>query len=554
MKKKIGAMLIAAALLTSAAAYADGVKLTDIVNDTVTVSGTAKSAGEQINILIIPNGTTLSEAELDATKVVYQSFVTAGEDKQYKREIKLDGGADGYMEYLVYTGTKTEPDMIVIASFDKKKDKAKNLTSGDYQKVFDTLNSEQDRKILGINEEYVQKAKLSDVANKLIERLGSESFDFDNADKTLAAKDMEKLNTIIKEICLTDCYNNNSATLFANDEFLYGDVLGFDKLGVYDGYKNTLNDTGRQNVQNGLTGRGFSDIGALRAYFARLTMFNAIHNDVNAGGYGHITTLFTNENIDYAGLALPTYKQLSSKAGVNSQLVVDNSLTLDNFEAKIEEYAAAEIGGGAGGISVSPGAGSSASSSGITVGGTIKPAEEPTAAFADLSGFEWAEEAILFLNEKGILSGTGENIFAPQNKLTREQAVKIICTMKGYAPAETTADFDDVDQNAWYAPYIAQGIANGIVNGVSEREFGIGRSITRQDFVTMLYRSLDIQEQYEGILSFDDASEIADYAKDAVGYFVERGVISGYPDNTFAPNGSITRAEAAKIVRGCIEE
>lgn len=557
MKKRIGAIIIAAALLTSGAAYADGAKLSDMINGTVTVSGTANTAGEKINILIIRNGVKLEDAEKDSAKVVYQSFVEADAEKKYSRNIKLDGGEDGYAEYLVYTGTKAEPDMIVIASFDSKKQKAKDLCSGVYQTVYDVLANEKDRKVLGINEAYVTSADLESVANKLTERLKSESFDFDNEDKTLAAEDIEELTAIVKEICLVDCYNNNSTELFSENEFLYSDILGLEKLAIYDGYKNVLNDTGKKNVQDGLTGGGFSDMDTLRKYFARLTMFNAIHNDVNSGGYGHITDLFTDENIDYAGLKLPNYKNLASKSDVNSKLITDNTLTLDNFESKIEEYAKSNGGGGgtsSGGVSTAPGAGSGASSSGITVAPITPPAEEPTSVFSDLGGFEWAEEAILFLNERGILSGVGANTFAPQNKLTREQAVKIICSMKGYAEATAPADFDDVDQNAWYAPYIAQAIENGIANGVSEREFGVGKSITRQDFVTMLYRSLNTGEEYEGVLGFDDASDIAEYARSAVGYFVDLGAVSGYPDNTFAPGGSITRAEAAKIVRGSIEE
>lgn len=562
MKKKIGLIFLAATLFSCASAYAEGVQLTDMINGTVTISGIAENVGDIVNILIIENGSSLSEAEGDEEKVIYQSFVTAGEDKIYKRNIQLSGGETGYMEYLVYTGSNPEPDMIVIATVDSKVDLAKAIVAGDKAKIYSVLKEEQSRKILDINTEYIKNADLERVSEKLVNELKNASFDFDNDDKTKVVEDIEKLNTLIKEISIVDCYNNKSITLFEGEKFLYNDILKFDEIKVYEGYSKILNSEGKRNVQNGLLENNFPGIEELRKYFAKLTLFNAIHNDVNSGGYGHITEIYTNENIEYAELNIPNYKKLSNKSKVNSKLVADNSLTLDNFERKIEEYVASSqqgtTGGGAGGggnsVSIAPGAGTSAAASGIKTEITKpeKPEQEDV-KFSDLADSLWAEEAILALNEKGILSGVGNKLFKPGEYLTREQAVKIVCAMNNYPTTENAVKFADVDSGAWYAPFIAQGIENSIINGISENEFGVGKNISRQDFVVLIYRSLENKQEYKGILGFNDAGEISEYAKEAVGYFVDLGVISGYPDNTFAPNGYITRAEAAKIIYGLVK-
>ena len=91
------------------------------------------------------------------------------------------------------------------------------------------------------------------------------------------------------------------------------------------------------------------------------------------------------------------------------------------------------------------------------------------------------------------------------------------------------------------------------MNGIGENIFGVGKSVSRQDFAVMMYRALADNAGDDAVLRFSDSEEIADYAQAAVKHFVSGGIISGYDDNTFRPNGSITRAEAAKIIYNIIK-
>ena len=63
----------------------------------------------------------------------------------------------------------------------------------------------------------------------------------------------------------------------------------------------------------------------------------------------------------------------------------------------------------------------------------------------------------------------------------------------------------------------------------------------------MIYRAMKISVLAENT-GFTDYEDIADYAKPAVRYFSALKVINGYPDGSFKPHGSATRAEAAKII------
>ena len=68
---------------------------------------------------------------------------------------------------------------------------------------------------------------------------------------------------------------------------------------------------------------------------------------------------------------------------------------------------------------------------------------------------------------------------------------------------------------------------------------------------TICYRaltSLGIETDASGAVTFADAANISDYAKDAVAVLSSLGIINGKGNNQFAPNDFATRAEAAKVV------
>lgn len=560
MLKKIGLLLCAAAVFTAGGVHAENVRIEDMINSVITVEGKTTSPDETLNILVLESGVSPEEAETNPGQfIVYQGEVTSDEKGNYKKSFRIP--CESYKDYDVYFGDKTES--VAVAPISEKTAKAKEIISSDETKIKAVLSDEYSRKVLGINTQILINSDIDEVGKKVYEKLKTEgSFDLDNEDTTIVVREIERLNRIINEYALISCYNNSKkAAIFENNEILRNDLLKLDeKSTVLECYNNVLNSTGKSYVQNNITGKNYGEIEDLRKEYAKLVLYVGISNDVNAGGTGHINTLFTKDNVGLAELNLPKYMALSEskRATVNSKLITDKTLTYDNFASKMESYAedTLKVGGnGDGGSSTSPGRGTSASKSGISVGtGNSNSDNEqnitnPNSVFADLSEAAWAEEAIMSLNEKGIMTGVGDNKFAPQDRLTREQAVKIICEMNQLINTEdANTDFEDVDSEAWYAKYIITAVNKGIVNGVSENSFGIGMNITRQDFVTMLYRAMDNKESYDGILSFEDSSEIAEYAKDAVGSFVNKGIISGYPDNTFAPNGFITRAEAASIV------
>ena len=159
----------------------------------------------------------------------------------------------------------------------------------------------------------------------------------------------------------------------------------------------------------------------------------------------------------------------------------------------------------------------------------------------------WAKDSIENLTELGIVSGKGDGIFAPMDKVTREEFVKMIVCAYELFDKSAVCSFDDVNKDARYAPYVASAYNSGLVYGVSEEEFGIGRNITREEMAVIAYRAAGYEKMTADNLFADD-DKISDYAKTAVYTMRSKGIMSGKGDNRFAPKDFATRAEAAKML------
>ncbi|MBQ8524297.1 MAG: S-layer homology domain-containing protein [Clostridia bacterium] len=107
--------------------------------------------------------------------------------------------------------------------------------------------------------------------------------------------------------------------------------------------------------------------------------------------------------------------------------------------------------------------------------------------------------------------------------------------------------FTDVKDKAWYTPAVLTMYMSQIMEGKSEGKFEPMSPMTRAEFVTVLYRLSEEAFWGSDSLTFKDTKKSAWYA-DAVAWAVNRGLATGYPDNTFKPNAPVLRQELAKMM------
>lgn len=222
------------------------------------------------------------------------------------------------------------------------------------------------------------------------------------------------------------------------------------------------------------------------------------------------------------------------------------TLFVEKFTEQLDSYKAPTPGGGSG-------SGSGSSAGGIVSG--IQASEKPNlnaqSVFPDMEGFDWAKDAVEYLHKKGIVQGTGESKFSPEDNVTREQFTKMIVEFSE-VKGNVELPFEDVQYGAWYYDYIAAAYSKGIISGISEKTFGTGNSLTREDAVVIIGRCVDLlgitADDVREYSAFSDESKISEYAKESVIKLYKKGIINGMDDGVFAPKATVTRAQAAKMI------
>jgi hypothetical protein len=129
---------------------------------------------------------------------------------------------------------------------------------------------------------------------------------------------------------------------------------------------------------------------------------------------------------------------------------------------------------------------------------------------------------------------------------TRAQFVKMLVVTDQLAPSTAATPCLDAAPGDWFAPYVAAAYDAGLVEGVSPTSFAPKAAITREQMALLLARALKLTGTTS--LSFTDRSQIDAWALSGVQAAVEAGYLSGFPDGSFQPLATTTRAQAAKTL------
>lgn len=158
--------------------------------------------------------------------------------------------------------------------------------------------------------------------------------------------------------------------------------------------------------------------------------------------------------------------------------------------------------------------------------------------FKDTDG-HWAEDAIDFASAHEFFAGTTEDTFAPDNTMTRAMLVTVLARFDGQ---------DTTGGSVWYEAAMTWAKENGISDGSNPNS-----QITREQLAAMLYRyaaqeGYNVEQDDAEIQKFADYGDISEYAREAMAWAVNTGIINGTSDATLSPKGNATRAQVATIL------
>ena len=161
--------------------------------------------------------------------------------------------------------------------------------------------------------------------------------------------------------------------------------------------------------------------------------------------------------------------------------------------------------------------------------------------FYDVPNDAYFYEAVKWAVGKGITTGVGGNLFAPEDPCSRAQIVTFLWRAAGSPePRGTTAGMSDVVLGSYYEKAVAWAIENGITTGTGEGKFSPEDPCTRAQAVTFLARALNAKAA--GTAAFSDVPADS-YFAEAVAWALQNGVTTGIGGGLFGPDDDCTRAQ-----------
>lgn len=332
-----------------------------------------------------------------------------------------------------------------------------------------------------------------------------------------------------------------------------------DSLPAYEIYTDILDSTRKNEIittlKSGISGKTVNEAAAL---FNDAVILKAVKNAFPAGQIKSILEI----GESWIGIDFGKYQKHTNQGYINSTLAGRDFSDMGKLkDAYDEAVSKGEISkgddtprGGGGGGSIKVEIPAAPEPEDDTKNEAVNPSEGAH-YYNDLADCEWARESIEALSRRGIVNGVAQGVFAPHSSVKREEFLKLLVLALLETDENATAAFADVPSDAWYYPYVANGVLHGITGGMGDGKFGAGLNIRREDLAVMVYRAIvpdakDASVQLK--TNFADYDLISDYAREAVAYLSENGIITGNADGTFAPDQYATRAQAACIIHRLI--
>lgn len=187
-------------------------------------------------------------------------------------------------------------------------------------------------------------------------------------------------------------------------------------------------------------------------------------------------------------------------------------------------------------------------------------ADKAYSLFTDVPKTAWYFNDVMYVHEKGLMSGTSANTFGPGKVMTRAMLVQALYNMAG-AP-ETGGDVlvPKDAEGGWYQPAVQWAVANDIASVSKNGNFGPNDPVLREQLADMLwryakYKGTEVESgEYPGIFNYADVFAVSPDLRDGFDWVCSKGIIMGSASGTLLkPQAIATRAEAAAALKRFME-
>ena len=186
------------------------------------------------------------------------------------------------------------------------------------------------------------------------------------------------------------------------------------------------------------------------------------------------------------------------------------------------------------------------------------PAPQPEIKLPDDVNGHWAIESIGYVLERGLFAGTSSTTFSPDMAMERGMLVTVLGRLAGADVQDyRSSSFSDVPGDKYYLPYIEWAYQNGIISGIGNNHFAPESTITRAQIALILQNytqskgyTLPVTRE---ATTFTDDADIGDSYEKAVRSMQEAGIMIGDSGNNFNPQSPATRAEVAAILHRYVQ-
>lgn len=178
--------------------------------------------------------------------------------------------------------------------------------------------------------------------------------------------------------------------------------------------------------------------------------------------------------------------------------------------------------------------------------------EQDNVSYNDVPADSWYYDAVLLVTRKGLFDGVAKNTFSPDTSMTRAMFLTVLARLHGVElSAYDESTFVDVKANTWYTGAVEWAREAGIVNGVGNNKFAPNDPITREEMAAIFFNYLKIMNitvpKNGSNQAFSDIDTASTWAQESIAYMRSVGIINGVSGNNYAPKAIATRANVAKM-------